>query len=55
MLGKLGEFDFGHVHESVDFIFGALEIFDTEGVDSHDFDAGLIADFKYLAYPAAGC
>ena len=48
VLGELGELDLGHVHESVDFVFGAFEILDTEGVDGDDFAAGFVADFEDL-------
>lgn len=48
VLCELGEFDFCHVHERVNFVFGPLEVFDAEGVDGDDFDAGFVADFKDL-------
>jgi hypothetical protein len=33
------ELDLGHVHESVDFIFGALEVFNAKGVDGDNLDS----------------
>ena len=45
VLGELCELDFEHVHQGVDFVFGALEVLDTEGVDRHDADSGFVADF----------
>lgn len=48
MLGELGELDFEHVHQGIDFVFGALEVLDTEGVNRYDTDSGFIADFEDL-------
>ncbi len=48
MLCQLGEFDFCHVHQGIDFIFRALEILDAESVDGHHFDAGFVAHFENL-------
>lgn len=48
MLGKLLQLDFGHGHESVDFVFRPLEVFDTERVYCDDFHSRLVAYFKNL-------
>lgn len=48
MLGELRELDFEHVHQGVDFVFGALEVLDAEGVDRDDADSSLVADFQDL-------
>jgi hypothetical protein len=48
MLGQLIKLDLGHVHESVDFIFGALEVFNAKGVDGDNLDSGLVAHLEYL-------
>jgi hypothetical protein len=43
MLRQLLELDLGHGHESIDFVFGALEVLDAEGIDGHYFDTSLVA------------
>ena len=48
VLGELRELDFEHVHQGVDFVFGTLEILDTEGVNCHDANPGFVADFQDL-------
>ena len=48
MLQKLGEFDFGHIHQTINLILGSLEVLNAEGVHSHDLHAGLVADFEHL-------
>ena len=48
VLGQLQQFELCHSHQSVDFVFRALEVLDTECVDGHDFDTCFVADFEYL-------
>jgi hypothetical protein len=35
VLGELSELDLRHVHQGVDFIFGAFEVLDAEGIDGN--------------------
>lgn len=49
VLRELGEFDFCHIHEGINFVFGPLEVLNTKGVDGDDIDAGFVADFQNLA------
>jgi hypothetical protein len=49
MLDELFQFDLGHVHERIDFVFRSLEILDAEGVDCYVGYAGLVAYFEDLA------
>lgn len=49
VLRQLGELDFRHVHERIDFVLGSLEILDAEGVDGYHSDAGFVAHFQYLS------
>ena len=48
MLGKLQELEFRHGHQGIDFIFGAFEVFNAEGVDGDDLDTGFVTDFEDL-------
>ena len=48
MLGELGELDFEHVHQGIDFVFGALEVFNTEGINRYDADSSFVTDFQDL-------
>lgn len=48
VFSQLLELDLGHGHERVDFMLGALEVLDAESVDSHDLDAGFVANLEYL-------
>lgn len=48
MLDELFEFDLGHVHECIDFVFGALEILDAEGVDGNMRHPRLVAYLEDL-------
>ena len=48
MLGDLHQFDLSQVHQRVDFVARAFEVFDAEGVDCYDLDAGFVADLQYL-------
>lgn len=48
MLQKLGEFDFGHIHQTINLILRPLEVLNAEGVNSHDLHAGLVTDFEHL-------
>lgn len=44
-MGKLGEFDLGHVHQGIYLIFGSLEVLDAEGVDGDMGNSRLVANF----------
>ena len=48
MLSQLQELDFCHVHEGVDLVFRAFEVFNAERVYGNDFDPRLVADFEDL-------
>lgn len=48
VLGDLSELDLCHVHESVDFVFGALEVLNAKGVDCDNFDTRFVAHFEDL-------
>ena len=48
MLHELLELDLGHSHQSLDLVFGPVEVLDAEGVDRDDLDSGLVADFEDL-------
>lgn len=48
MLTQLRELNFRNLHERVDLVEGTLKVFDGEGVDGDDLDAGLVADFEDL-------
>lgn len=50
MLSKLSEFHVRHVHESVHFELGSVEILDAEGVDCYYFHSALVAYFEYLTH-----
>ncbi len=52
MLDELFQFDLGHVHERVNFVFRSLEILDAEGVDCYVGHAGLVAYFEDLVAEA---
>lgn len=54
MRGHLRKLDLCHVHESVDFEFGSLEVLDAEGVDRDNLDSRLVADFEDL-YKVSNC
>lgn len=48
VLRELGEFEFCHIHECINFVFGPLEVLNTKGIDGDDIDAGFVADFQNL-------
>lgn len=48
MSSHFRQLDFSHIHQCLDLVFRALEIFDAEGVNRNYFDSGLVADFKDL-------
>ena len=48
VLRNLSQLDFGHVHQRLNFEFGALEVFDAERVYGDDSDANLVAYFEGL-------
>ena len=48
VLGELRELDFEHVHQGIDFVFGALEVLDTEGINCHNANPSFITDFQDL-------
>lgn len=48
MLSQLQELDLRHIHEGVDLVFRAFEVFNAERVYGNDFDPGLVADFEDL-------
>lgn len=50
MLSELSEFHVRHVHESVHFELGSVEILDTECVDCYYFDTAFVAYFEYLTH-----
>ena len=48
MLSQLSQFDFCHLHKRVDFVFGALEVFNAECVDGYYLDTSFVAYFQDL-------
>lgn len=48
MLSKLSQLDLGQIHQSLDFEFGTLEVFDAERVYGDDSNANLVAHFEGL-------
>lgn len=48
MLHELLQFHFCHSHQPFDLATWSVEVLDAEGIDSHDFDATLIANLENL-------
>lgn len=48
MLYELLQFHFSHGHQPFDLATWSVEVLDTEGVDCHYFDTGLVADLEHL-------
>lgn len=48
VFSQLLELDLSHGHERIDFMLGALEVLDTEGVDCDDLDTSFVAHLEDL-------